>query len=149
MSNLKVTLEALAAEFASSIIVAIKSASLEEIMAYVGGVPTARGARNGSSVNVAGTVAAATTAGQRGEHGKTRNVLARRRLARRSPEALAKATAQIVALLSKHPKGLRAEEIRKKLGISKQEIPRPLQDALAAKVIIKKGEKRATTYFKK
>jgi Fic family protein len=56
---------------------------------------------------------------------------------------------EIVSLLAKHPKGLRAEEIRSKLNLSKQEVPRPIADALAEKLITKKGEKRATTYFKK
>jgi hypothetical protein len=53
----------------------------------------------------------------------------------------------IVGLLDKHPQGMRAEQIRSSLGLDAKELPKPLADALAAKRISQKGEKRATTYF--
>jgi hypothetical protein len=54
-----------------------------------------------------------------------------------------------VTLVKKHPKGLRAEQIRKELGIEKREWMRPLEAALSSKSLTKKGEKRSTTYFAK
>ena len=69
------------------------------------------------------------------------------RLARRSPEQIVAAVADIVALLKKHPQGLRSEQIRAELGLLAKEMPRPIEAGLAAKRITRKGEKRATTYF--
>jgi hypothetical protein len=54
---------------------------------------------------------------------------------------------RVVALLAQHPKGLRSEQIQAKLGFAAREMPRPLADALAAHRIIRRGVKRATTYF--
>ncbi|HSQ61893.1 MAG TPA: hypothetical protein VLM85_01710, partial [Polyangiaceae bacterium] len=54
---------------------------------------------------------------------------------------------RIVALLKANKKGLRAEEIRTKLGLDRREIPRPLAEALHKKLVSKRGKKRATTYF--
>ncbi len=146
MSNLKTTIESLATDFAHKLISAIKASSLQEILNETasggGGGGGARRGRRPGSVSAAAAAPAA----------KAAKPAARRkggRLARRSPADLAKAMEQILGLLGKHPKGLRSEEIRAKLGLSKQEVPRPLADALAAKLISKKGEKRATTYFKK
>jgi hypothetical protein len=126
MSTLKATIEALAAEFAANVIAAMKSASLEEIMSH------ATHARGGS---------VAPREKQSGKRGA--------RLPRRSPEAIEKVRDQIVQLLAKHPKGLRSEEIQSKLGITSKEIPRPLSEALSARLIAKKGAKRSTTYFKR
>jgi hypothetical protein len=53
----------------------------------------------------------------------------------------------VVALVKKHPKGLRAEQIRVELGLQAKEMPRVLKDGLAAKKLTCKGQKRATTYF--
>ena len=154
MSNLKATIESLAAEFAQKVITAIKGSSLQEILnesgADGGGGGGGAGGGGGSARRgrrpAAAPVAAAPKAlGKPAARGARKGG----RLARRSPEALAKAVEQIVALLGKHPKGLRSEEIRAKLSLSKQEVPRPLADALANKLITKKGEKRATTYSKK
>jgi hypothetical protein len=71
------------------------------------------------------------------------------RLARRSPADIARLVDRIVALLAQHPKGLRSEEIRAKLGLAAKEMPRPLADALAAHRIVRRGQKRATTYLAK
>ena len=43
-------------------------------------------------------------------------------------------------------KGLRAEEIRKHLGLDVREVPRVLKEGLRTKKIKAKGQKRATTY---
>ena len=151
MSNLKATIESLAAEFAQKVITAIKGSSLQEILNESGADGGGGAGGGGGSARRGRRPAAAPVAAAPKALGKPAARGARKggRLARRSPEALAKAVEQIVALLGKHPKGLRSEEIRAKLSLSKQEVPRPLADALANKLITKKGEKRATTYSKK
>lgn len=53
---------------------------------------------------------------------------------------------RVVKLLTKHPNGLRAEEIRANLGISAQEMPKPLKEGLKNSTLKKHGNKRATTY---
>ena len=55
----------------------------------------------------------------------------------------------VVAKLGEHKTGLRSEQLQKALKLDKREISGPLAQALAAKKISKKGEKRATTYFAK
>ena len=66
---------------------------------------------------------------------------------RRSLADIEKVTTQIVALLKKSPKGLRAEHIQAALKLAKNESPRPLAHGLAKKTIKKQGAKRSTTYF--
>jgi hypothetical protein len=134
MSNLKTTIDALAADFAHKLIVAIKSASFQEILSVSSGVASRGEARRPSH-----GASPVTSKPRRGKGG---------RLLRRSPSDIEKVKSDIVALLAKHAGGLRAEEIRSQLGLSKQEVPRPISDALAEKLITKKGQKRATTYFK-
>ena len=43
--------------------------------------------------------------------------------------------------------GMRAEEIRSKLGLQSKEMPRILKEGLSTKKLTSKGQKRATTYF--
>ena len=69
------------------------------------------------------------------------------RLARRSPEDLAKLEDRIAKFVAKHPEGSRAEDIRDSLGLVTKEMPLPLANLLDAGRLRKKGEKRATTYF--
>jgi hypothetical protein len=52
-------------------------------------------------------------------------------------------------LLRASPKGLRAEQIRQKLGLQSKELPRPLKEAVDGGRLGKSGQKRATTYFVK
>jgi hypothetical protein len=69
------------------------------------------------------------------------------RLVRRTPEQIAAVAADITALLRKCPKGLRAEEIRDKLGLDRRELPRVLQQAVKDKQIkVLGGQKRSTVY---
>ncbi len=51
-----------------------------------------------------------------------------------------------MGLLRVSPKGLRAEEIRAKLGLQSKELPRPLKEGLDGGRFAKSGQKRATTY---
>ena len=68
------------------------------------------------------------------------------RLPRRSPEQIAKTLDKIVLLVKTHKAGLRAEEIRSKLGMQAKEMPRILKEGLLNKKLASKGRKRATTY---
>jgi hypothetical protein len=123
MSNLKSTIERLANEFATSITNALRSASIDELMAL--------GAR-----------------GPRLERGARPDVSRRPvRLGRRSIADIARMVDRIVRLLNDNPEGLRAEEIRQKLDCHAKELPRPLAEALSAGRISRTGQKRATTYF--
>lgn len=127
MSKLRNTISNLANRFAAELVEAMRTMSLDELIAEVGG-----GRRSGAARPVR------IGAARRGKGG---------RLARRSAEELATVTDAIVSLLEKHPDGLRAEQIRAALGLDAKELPKPLADALASRRITKKGQKRATTYF--
>ena len=128
--TLRATLNQLAAEFATSVLHAIRAASLEEILSETTGTRAERP----RAMN------AAPAARARGRKSGGR-------LGRRSATDIQGVVDQIVALLDKHPKGLRAEEIRSKLGLIAKELPRPIAEALAKRRISKQGQKRATTYF--
>jgi hypothetical protein len=130
-TSLRNTLDALATQFATQVLHAIRAASLEDILSESGSSPARRAGAAPTSLRL-------QAAKPRGKAG---------RLARRSPEDIGAVIEKIVGLLEKHSSGLRAEEIRGKLGLQAKELPRPIADALAAKRIVKEGEKRATTYF--
>jgi hypothetical protein len=125
-SSLRSTLGALAEQFASGVLAAIREASIDELQAESGG----RRAGGGSGGQPA--------------------PLHRRsgRLARRSQAQIEATLAKVVAAVkATRGKGLRAEEIRKQLGLDVREIPRVLREGLAKKKLKAKGKKRATTYF--
>ena len=126
MSTLRSTLNALATNLASDIVDVIRSSSLEELLGERGPGRPPKSISNG--------VAKPSHATRSG------------RLPRRSVEEIAAALEEIVALVSKHNDGLRAEEIRVKLGMQAKEIPRVLKEGLATKKLKSKGQKRATTY---
>lgn len=133
MSTLHQTINSLAAEFAHNLLRALRNASLEDILAETssGHSAVGGGRRRGRPAGVA--VGAAAGRG--------------RRLRRRSQGDINAVVQKIVALLKTNKKGLRAEDIRVKLGLDRREIPRPLAEALSKKLVSKKGKKRATTYF--
>jgi hypothetical protein len=69
------------------------------------------------------------------------------RLARRTPEQIEEAIASVVALVRKHPDGLRAEDIRTELGLDVREVPRILKQGIAeGQLKILSGQKRSTAY---
>ena len=68
------------------------------------------------------------------------------RLARQSPEQIAKAVDQVVALVKKSKTGLRSEEIKKALSLDVREVPRILKTGVKTKKLKAKGQKRATVY---
>lgn len=127
-TNLRAQLAALADTFADAVLAAIRSASIEDLQAESG--PARRGARQPRGGTTTGNPK--TTKGGR--------------LARRSPEDIAKVLAQVVALVKKIKTGLRAEEIRKALNLDVREMPRVLREGVAKRVLTSKGQKRATTY---
>ncbi len=156
MSNLRSALNTITSQFIDNVLAAMRNASLQDIAAETGARSTAtstttttaapkrRAGRKPAAAAEAAAPAAEAPAKGRGGRSSARKG---GRLARRSPEDLAKVVDQIVAVLEKHPDGLRAEEIREAIGVSAKELPRPLGDALDGKRITKKGQKRATTYF--
>ena len=128
MSNLHSQLSALVTSFASAVLEAIKGSSLEDLLS---GSP------------------APSRAGREQPNGAPRPVRARSagRLKRRSPEDIAGALDQVVALVKKNKNGLRAEQIRDQLSMQAKEMPRVLKEGLAKKQLKSRGQKRATTYF--
>jgi hypothetical protein len=137
-SSLRTNLRSLADSFAGAVLDAIRSASLEELLADAGGSRPGPGRPRGpsSSVSAASSTASPPTKGRR----------ASGRLARRSPEQIAKALDGVVGLVKKHKGGLRAEQIRSELGMQAKEMPRVLAEGLAKKKLKRRGRKRATTY---
>jgi|HubBroStandDraft_6_1064221.scaffolds.fasta_scaffold145625_2 hypothetical protein len=134
LMSLRTNLESLASDFASAVLNAIRGASLEELLADSGS-----GARRGPGRPPKSSAAPAAPAATRARKSG--------RLARRSPEQIAKALDQVVALVKGKKDGLRAEQIRDALKMQSKELPRVLQEGLAKKKLKSKGQKRATTYF--
>ncbi len=131
MSTLHATINSLASDFAHSLLRALRNASLEEILAETAPGHASTGRRGRPAA------AHAAPAARRGG----------RRLPRRSANDIQAVVGKMVALLKANKKGLRAEEIREKLGLDRREVPRPLAEALKKKLVSKKGKKRATTYY--
>jgi hypothetical protein len=153
MSTLRATITELASSFAAGVLSAIRGASLEEILSETKRGGGAGGAGAGSAGGRRGpgrprAVVAEAAEEESAGRGRGRAARGRRgRLGRRSPTDIAAIVDSIVSLLASSPNGLRAEEIRQKLGLDANELPRPIKDALDAKRISKQGQKRATTYF--
>jgi hypothetical protein len=140
MPTLRTQLDALAANFAQQIILAIQGASLQELIA-----PSGREIRNGSkeleariAVGGGSRHEPLSTPKRRGKNG---------RLARRSADEIEATLNKIVLLVKGQKAGMRAEEIRRKLGMEPKEMPRILKEGIATKKLTSKGQKRATTYF--
>ncbi|MGH7434972.1 MAG: hypothetical protein ACRENE_04795 [Polyangiaceae bacterium] len=140
MSNtLRSNIQAAAAVFTSSVLEAIRGASLEELLAESGGGGGRRGPGRPPR-GLAALVGAGVGGGRRGRGARTG------RLKRRSPEDIAAALDRVVSLVKKHKTGLRAEQIREQLRMQSKEMPRILKEGLSKKKLKSKGQKRATTY---
>lgn len=135
-SSLRTNLSSLADAFAGAVLNAIRSASLEELLADAGGSRPGPGRPRGPSATSASSAAAPPRKARRSSG----------RLARRSPAQIAKALDGVVALVKKHKSGLRAEQIRAELGMQAKEMPRVLAEGLSKKKLKRRGRKRATTY---
>jgi hypothetical protein len=120
MSTLHATLESLAKKFAADIVKALRSLSLDDLLAE------SRSAAPRASAN-------AKSAGVK----------------RTRASGSATTVDAIVSELKKHKAGLRAEHLRKALGASKPAFNYYAAKAISEKKIRKTGKKRATTYFAK
>jgi hypothetical protein len=138
MTTLKSRLDSLASTFATDVVRAIQSASLQELSGDIGGVRRGPG-RPPSSGIAAAAKPNATIAKPKARKGG--------RLPRRSPEDIAKTLDKVVTLVKRHKEGLRAEQIRSELRMQANEMPRVLKEGLSKKALKSKGQKRATTYF--
>lgn len=128
---LRSTLEKLVRDFANDVLGTLRTASLSDLASETGrGAPAPRAAGY--------AVAASSTRGPK-PRGKIK-------LRRRSAKAISGVVGRVVALLHSQP-GLRAEQIRAKLGLAQNELPRPIAQALTDGKISKTGVKRATKYF--
>jgi hypothetical protein len=116
----------LASSFTDALLQAVRNASIRDLQS------TSNNARNGRAA-----AAAARPASPRSS----------RRLPRRSAEDIAKELGRVVGLVKTHKTGLRAEQIRGRLGMQPKEMPRILKEGLSKKALRSKGQKRATTYF--
>jgi hypothetical protein len=125
-NTLHAVIQSMAENFASSLVGAVRSASIDDIL---GAPPAARGE---SSPSVAERVPARRNG----------------RLRRRSLGDIDVLAQRIQTLLGSNKNGLRAEEIRLKLGIDRREIPRALAEGTRKGLFSKKGQKRATTYYR-
>lgn len=132
--SLRTQLESLASNFASSVLDAVRGASLEELLVDASG-----SGRRGPGRPAKSKPASTAAAGPRARKST--------RLARRSIEDITKALHLVVALVKGKKGGLRAEQIRAALKMQSKEMPRVLQEGLAKKKLKSKGQKRATTYF--
>jgi hypothetical protein len=130
MSTLKSRLDSLASSFASEVVRAIQSASLEELLSEVGGKRAAGRPRVAP--------ASAPTPFRSRKAG---------RLPRRSEDDIKATLNKVHGLLKSAKSGLRAEQIRTALKLDVREMPRVLKEGLATKKLTSKGQKRATTYF--
>lgn len=140
MSNLRNTIESLASQFASSVLDALRSASIDELADVAGrGAAVRRGpGRPRAESNESSPAATARRGGGRGRGG---------RLGRRTQNDITRMVESIVDVLAKSAGGLRSEQIREALGVEAKELPRPLAEALSSGRVTKTGQKRATTYF--
>jgi hypothetical protein len=137
-SSLRNRLNDLAASFSAGVLDAIRGASLEELLSESPGGKTRAPARSPVHAAAAAIVTAAAAPSRRRNGG---------RLPRRSAGDISQAVENIVGLLGENPGGLRAEQIRQKLGLQAKELPRPLKEGLEGGRLSKVGRKRATTYF--
>jgi hypothetical protein len=121
--------------FASELEALVRQAALEAVAGALGTSGAGRGRPGRPAAKAARAPAAAAT--RRG---------GRRR--RRSPQALGAASETILKHVKAHP-GQRAEEVRAAVGMDKNLWIPAVKKLIEDKKIIKKGEKRATTYTAK
>jgi hypothetical protein len=138
--SLRTQLNELASSFTMNVLTAIRTASIDELLSESATTGAGRGGPRARVQRAVAIEAEAPTPGPRRRGG---------RLARRSQGDIEKVVDRIVVLLRQSPRGLRAEEIRQRLGMQSKELPRPLKEGVEAGRLGKSGQKRATTYFVK
>lgn len=125
-TSLRSQLDDLARSFTNGVLAALRAASLDDLRAE---------SRDGRRAIVAGG------------GGQPDPLRKPGRLARRSQAQIEATLTKIVAAVrATRGKGLRAEEIRKALGLDVREVPRVLKEGLRTKKLKAKGHKRATVY---
>jgi hypothetical protein len=131
-------IEAAVQTFAATLLKAFTSLPLNEVMAAAAALEGAPAAGRGGTAKPATkrTAKKVVAAPARGG-GRRRGGI---------DEALLE---KVLGTLRGKAQGLRAEQLRAELGVSKQELVPVVKAALANKQITKKGEKRLTTYFAK
>jgi hypothetical protein len=145
MNKLQQSIMQLCESFTSAIFETIRTSSLEDLAHVQDNLASVHVPLNGASLSAPTSVA--TSSATSGKAPRQARAQKPERLARRTQEDIDAVIGQIVTLLKAHPEGLRAEVIRENLSLDAKELPRPIADALATKVIRKTGDKRATTYF--
>lgn len=70
-----------------------------------------------------------------------------REIQRRSSDQIREQLRDLCAMLSKHPEGVRSEQLQRELNVDRKAMPLLLKTALNQKLLKKKGERRATMYF--
>jgi hypothetical protein len=128
MPSLRSTLDDLAHSFASAVLDAIRSASLDEL--------AGDGAPRRAPARARGVRAPAQAPSPAKFDGG--------RLTRRSSEDIQKTLGLVVAALKAGP--MRAEQIQKSLALHRKELPRVLKLGLSTRALKKRGAKRATMY---
>jgi hypothetical protein len=131
MSTLHARLQEIAQEFVASVLGMLKSLPLDKLLVEAG-VDKRRPAAGAPSRPAAAVPARIRSPG---------------RLPRRSPEEIGQTLEQVVGLIKKNPEGMRAEQIRRALGLQAKEMPRILKEGLGKRQLRTRGQKRATTYF--
>ena len=148
-TKLQSLIESHAAQFASSIVAALKGMSIEEIVGHRAAAthhaPAAHHAapapvkRGPGRPKKAASAAAPAPKAAKASSGGGRRI-------RRSANDIAGLLDQVVQYVAANP-GSRSEHIVHGLGIDKKLLPRPIADGLKTGVLTKTGEKRATQYF--
>jgi hypothetical protein len=137
-TSLQSKLTELAQTFAGSVLAAVRSVSLDELLTGTHRARPETHVVNGAKAAVEDTAPKRPV--------RVRAAASTGRLPRRSADDIAAALDQVVALVKKHREGLRAEQIRTELRMQAQEMPRVLKEGLSKKKLKAKGQKRATTY---
>lgn len=133
--TLRATLDGLVADFTDNLLLAIRAASMEELLG------TRVSSRSpGRSKQLAG--GGGVPVPFRGKRAKK----SAGRLRRRSAAQLQKGVEKIVALLKKAKQPMRSEQIQGVLRLDRREFPRLVLLGLKTKVLKKQGEKRGTEY---
>jgi hypothetical protein len=140
---LQSALSSISEEFAQKVFELIRSsfiAELGNVTLSPGAAPALRARK--TAPKAAPKAAAPKAKSEPAKKGGAKEV----RLARRSPESIAKALDSIVGLLQKKG-GIGSEEIQKTLGLARNEIARPIALGISTGALRKVGEKRATKYY--
>ena len=128
--RLHATINELASQISHDLVRALRGASLDDIIAET------------SRSHVRHQTRSPQAAGTRPKNGKR---------TRRSADQLQQLANHIIALVLKHPKGIKAEELKRAMGVAPGNVgakvfTKPLAVALASKKISKRGKRRATVY---